>query len=83
MEAGPLKRQENGKEDGEEGEEQNLDFLDAVKDTAFYPAAKEAYVKAYEENKKEGSLLIGMAATAALILGVCLLIKKLRNRKRA
>ena len=71
-----------GKEDGEEGEDQNLDFLDAVKNTAFYPAAKEAYEKAYEENKKEGSLLIGMAATAVLILGVYLFIKKLRNRKR-
>lgn len=53
-----------------------------MKDTAFYPAAKEAYEEAYEENKKEGSLLIGMAATAVLILGVYLFIKKLRNRKR-
>ena len=74
---------DNGKKDGEEGEDQNLDFLDAVKDTAFYPAAKEAYEEAYEENKKEGSLLIGMAATAVLILGVYLFIKKLRNRKKA
>ena len=54
-----------------------------MKDTAFYPAAKEAYEEAYEENKKEGSLLIGMAATAVLILGVYLFIKKLRNRKKA
>ena len=74
---------DNGKKDGEEGEDQNLDFLDAVKDTAFYPAAKEAYEEAYEENKKEGSLLIGMAATAVLILGLYLFIKKLRNRKKA
>ena len=71
-----------GKKDGEEGEDQNLDFLDAVKDTAFYPAAKEAYEEAYEENKKEGSLLIGMAATAVLILGLYLFIKNCGIEKR-
>lgn len=74
---------DNGKKDGEEGEDQNLSFLDAVKDTSFYQAAKAAYVKAYEENKKEDNLLLGMAATAVLVLGVYLFVKKMRSRKKS
>lgn len=74
--------EENGKKDGESGEEQNLEFLDSVKDTKFYTAAKEAYVKSYEENKKEGSFIGGMVVIVALI-GICyFIVKKIRNRKK-
>lgn len=77
------KAKEQGEKDGKADEEENLAFLKSVKGTKFYTAAKEAYMKSYEENKPEGNLVVGFIAIGVILAGGYFVIRKIKRRKRA